>query len=358
VTAKKERHLASHIFNIGVLVVGAGALAWMLDRLGWDNVKRVMSGVGVWFAVIVALDLAAIACEAGAIREFMRPEARMVKYWRVLAAQLSGRAINILTPGGALGEATKVTLLVAHAPRGRVVSSIVLLNLSAFYLSVAILIVGVPITALLVDMPPELRVIVWVGLGVILALVAGLVILIQRGAMGTLFGALRRMRLLSAERAERWTAKLGDIDRHIRELQSHRTAGTRSGLLLVCAARLCAWSATTVVLYTVGVQLGFTLLVGVFSVGVLVGWISAFVPFGLGVADASNYALYDVLGAAGAHGVFVTLLGRARSLTLALLGLVVMAAAHTSSRLDLARRNRLMARLEAEHGSESPLRSG
>jgi uncharacterized membrane protein YbhN (UPF0104 family) len=130
------------------------------------------------------------------------------------------------------------------------------------------------------------------------------------------------------------------------------------GLLLVCAARLCAWSATTVVLYTVGVQVGFTLLIGVFSVGVLIGWMSAFVPFGLGVADASNYALYDVLGAAGAHGVFVTLLGRARSLTLALLGLLVMAAGHTSSRLEVARRNRLIARLEAEHGAESPLRSG
>ena len=89
------------------------------------------------------------------------------------------------------------------------------------------------------------------------------------------------------------------------------------------------------------------MLVGVFSVGVLIGWISAFVPFGLGVADGGNYALFNVLGAAGMHGVFVTLLGRARSLTLALLGLLVMAAGHTSSRIEIARRNRLIARLEA-----------
>lgn len=355
---KKERHLASHVFNIAVLVVGGAVLAWMLDRLGWHNVKRVLGSVGGWFGVIVALDVAALACEAGAIRAFMRPESRMVKYWRVLAAQASGRAINILTPGGALGEATKVTMLVAHVPRGRVVSSIVLLNLAAFYLSVAILIVGVPITALLVDMPRELKLVVWTGLGVLVPLVIGLGVLIQRGAIGTVLGTLRRVRILSAERAERWAARLADVDRHIRELQSDRTAGTRLGLLLVCAARVCAWSATTVVLYTVGVEVGFTVLVGVFSVGVLVGWVSAVVPFGLGIADASNYALYDVLGAAGAHGVFVTLLGRARSLTLALLGLLVMAAGHTSSRLEVARRNRLMARLEAEHGAESPLRSG
>lgn len=354
----KERHLASHVFNIAVFVVGGVALAWMLNRLGWSNVERVLGGVGGWFAVIVALDVAALACEAAAIREFMRPESRMIAYWRVLAAQASGRAINILTPGGALGEATKVTMLVAHVPRGRVVSSIVLLNLAGFYLSVAILLVGVPVTALLVEMPHQLRLVVWTGLAVLVPLVVSLAFVIQRGATGTLIGTLRRVRILSTERAEWWTARLCEIDRHIRELQSGRSAGTRTGLLLVCAARLCAWAATTLVLYTVGVHVGFTLLVGVFSVGVLIGWISAIVPFGLGIADASNYALYDVLGAAGAHGVFVTLLGRARSLTLAMLGLLVMAAGHTSSRLDLARRNRLMARLEAEHGAESMQNSG
>lgn len=356
--AKTERHVASHVFNVAVLVVGVAALAWMLDRLGWQNVRHVMAGVGGWFAVIVALDVAALACEAGAIREFLRPEARMVAYWRVLAAQASGRAINILTPGGALGEATKVTMLVAHVPRDRVLSSIVLLNLASFYLSVAILIVGVPITALLVDLPHELRVVVWTGLAVLVPLVVALGVLIQRGALASVLASARRLRLVSAERAERWSARMREVDGHIRELQSNRTRGTRMGLLLVCAARLCAWSATTVVLYTVGVEVGFTVLAGVFSVGVLIGWISAVVPFGLGIADGSNYALFDVLGAAGAHGVFVTLLGRARSLTLALLGLVVMAAGHTSSRFEVARRNRLMARLEAEHGSESPLRSG
>lgn len=355
---KREKHFASHVFNVGVLVVGGAVLAWMLNKLGWQNVKQVLSGVGGWFFVIVGFDIAALACEAGAIHQFMRPEQRMVKYWRVLAAQSSGRAINILTPGGALGEATKITLLVMHAPRGRVVSSIVLLNLASFYLSVAILIVGVPLTALLVDLPPDLKKMVWIGLAVIVPLVIGLGVVIQRGALKTVLAAAHGMRLISAERRDRWGAKLTEVDKHLRELQSNQSPGVRTGLLLVCAARLCAWTATTIVLVSVDVHIHFALLAGVFSVGVLIGWISAFVPFGLGVADGGNYALFGVLGAAGASGVFVTLLGRARSLTLALLGLVVMLAAHTSSRFEIARRNRLMARLEAEHGAESPRYSG
>ncbi|HSD87535.1 MAG TPA: lysylphosphatidylglycerol synthase transmembrane domain-containing protein, partial [Kofleriaceae bacterium] len=357
-TARGERHLASHFFNIGILLVGATALAFMLHRLGFGTVKNVLSGVGWTFALIVGLDVAALACEAAAIRELMRPEARMVKYWRVLAAQASGRAINILTPGGALGEATKVTMLVSFAPRDRVVSSIVLLNLASFYLSVTIVIIGVPITLLLVDLPHALQVIVWIGLAVLVPVVAGIAVLIQRGAVATALAAAHGVHLISRERADRWTAKLADIDRHVRELQSDQTPGTRAGLAFIGGARVCAWSATTLVLYSVGAQIGFTLLIGAFSVGVLIGWISALIPFGLGVADTGNYALFNVLGASGAHGVFVTLLGRARSLTLALLGLLVMAAGHTANRLEIARRNRLIARLEAEHGAESPARSG
>jgi uncharacterized membrane protein YbhN (UPF0104 family) len=355
---KPQKHLASHAFNIGVLVVGTVALVWMLDRLGMANVRRVFAGVGSWFFVIVAFDVAALACEAGAIRELMRPEARMVSYWRVLAAQASGRAINILTPGGALGEPTKITMLVSSAPRGRVVSSIVLLNLATFYLSVAIVIAGVPLTALLVDLPHDLRLVVWIGLGILVPVVVAIGIMIQRGALQTALGAARGLRLLSAEREQKWGARIAEVDRHIRELQASRSPGTRSGLFLVGAARLCSWSATTLALYAVGAHLHFTLLAGVFSVGVLIGWISAIVPFGLGVADGGNYALFGVLGASGAQGVFVTLLGRARSLTLAMLGLAAMASAHTVNRIDLARRNRLMARLEAAHGSEALEHSG
>ena len=356
--ARRERHLASHFFNIGVLVVGGAVLVWMLRRLGWDNVKDVLRGVGGWFAVIVALDVCALACDAAAIHQFMRPESRMVAYWRVLCAQASGRAVNVLVPGGALGEATKITMLVAHAPRGRVVGAIVLFNLASFYLQVAIVIVGVPLTAVLVDMPRELQIVVWTALAILVPIVVALVIAIQRGALETILGTARRVHIVSNERAQRWHDKVMDVDRRIREVQSSPTAGTRLGLLLICASKLFSWSAATVVLYTVGVHLGFTVLVGVFSVGTLIGWVSTFVPFGLGVADSANYALFNVLGAAGAHGVFVTMLGRARSLTLALVGLSVMACAHASSRIDVARRNRLMARLEAEHGAEALTRSG
>jgi hypothetical protein len=78
----------------------------------------------------------------------------------------------------------------------------------------------------------------------------------------------------------------------------------------------------------------------VLSVGVLISWISAIVPFGLGIADGGNYALFDALGASGAHGVFVTLLNRARTLSIALIGFAIMAIAHLANRGEVRRRHR------------------
>src|SRR5947208_5418518 len=143
------QHRASHVFNVVMLVFGAAMLAWFARRLEWGDLATAISGVGRRFAIILGLDLAAVLLDARALHTFMRPEARMVSYWRVVAAQISGRAVNVVTPLGALGEATKLTMLVTRAPHVRVASAIVLFNLAGLYLSVAVIAIGTPVTLLL-----------------------------------------------------------------------------------------------------------------------------------------------------------------------------------------------------------------
>jgi uncharacterized membrane protein YbhN (UPF0104 family) len=345
VNGKPERHLASHVWNVAILVVALALLAWMMHRLGWADARDVIEDAGAWFPIVVALDLLGLCCDAAAIHAFMRPEARMVSYWRVLAANASGRAINLVTPGGALGEATKVTMLVGHATRARAVSAIVLFDLAGFYLSVALVAIGVPLTLILVPMPTRLAIVVWVGLGLLAPVVIGLGVLVHRGALGTVLDGAAGLRVVSRARADAWKAKLADVDRHLRELHTDRSPGTRIGFAWMGVSRLISWLATGVVLHAVGVAITPTLLVGVFSCGILIAWVANAVPLGLGIADGSNYALYDVLGASGFHGVFVTMFGRARSIVLALCGLTTMGVAHTINRISIARRHRRLVAL-------------
>jgi uncharacterized membrane protein YbhN (UPF0104 family) len=344
---RNERHLASHVFNIAMLLFGVAALTWMVRELDWSEFRAVVSGIGWTYAIILALDLAAVLLDARALHTFMRPEARMVSYLRVVAAQISGRAVNVVTPFGALGEATKLTMLVSHAPRGRVLSAVVLFNLTTLYFSVAIMLLGTPITFLLIDLPRSLQVTIGIGLAVLIGLMVALGVVIQRGALSTLTSLLRRLRFISNERREEWQLRLREVDRHIRELHKNRSSGTWRGILWVIAARLVTWAATITLIGAVGAAISPQLVIGVLSVGVLITWISSIVPLGLGLADGGHYVLYELVGASGMHGTFVTMLNRGRSLGVAVVGFLVMALVHTLSRLALGRmRGKLQAMRE------------
>ncbi|HEU4730742.1 MAG TPA: lysylphosphatidylglycerol synthase transmembrane domain-containing protein [Kofleriaceae bacterium] len=349
-----ERHLASHLFNLAVMVFGAGAVTWMMHQLGWAQFRAVVSGVGATFAIILTLDAAAILCDARALHTFMRPEARMISYWRVVAAQCSGRAVNIVTPFAALGEATKLTMLVIHAPRTRVVSAIVLANLAGLYVSLTVMLIGTPITLLAVDLPHPLKVTLALGLVVLVLLAIALGVLVHRGALSTLTALLHRVGLISATRLERWRDHLHDIDRQLAELYRTRSAGTWKGILWIVASRLVTWTSTMTLIRAVGAAISPQLVVGVLSVGVLISWISSVVPFGLGLADSGNYALFDLLGASGAHGAFVTMLNRVRSAVIALIGFAVMALVHAFDRISLARLHRRRHELHDPHAPPEP----
>lgn len=336
--APPENHTLSRVFNLVVMLIGGAVLAWMIRELGWSKLVEVTRGIGAAFALILGLDLVALLIDARALHVFLGPAAKRVSYWRVLAAQASGRAINVVTPLGALGEPTKLSMLVAYAPRGRVVSALVLLNLATLYLSVIVMVIGTPITLLAIELPRALKITVGVGLGVLVPLMVALGVLVQRGALSTLTSLLRGVRMISKQRRDRWHKQLAEVDRHISELYRKRSAGTWHGLLWVLLSRLVTWCATMTLIYELGVAITPTLVVGVLSVGVLIQWIASIVPLGLGLADGGNYALFDLLGAPGMHGAFVTMLNRVRSLGVALIGFTIMLIVHGIDRLRRTKR--------------------
>ena len=328
---------ATTIFNLVVMVVGGVGLYFFARELGFQKFRTMLANVGWWFAVVLGLELASLCMDGAALHAFMRPEARMISYWRVLASNASGRAINVLTPGGALGEPTKLMLLSMHAPRSRALSSIVLFNLSIAYISVFVMLIGVPITMLSLDLPHAVKLPVIIALSVLVVVMVAITVVIRRGAIKSVVDLIRRARFISPQRADTWCARLADTDRHIRELQANRSAGTWKGILWVIASKLTSWSSSVTLVAAVGVSISPLLVVGFLSVGIIIGWVSQIVPMGLGVQDGSNYALFGILGATGPQGLLVSMLQRARSLSIAILGLLAMAVLQIDQRITQAR---------------------
>jgi hypothetical protein len=322
---------ASTIFNVIALAIGVVAFSIVAWHLGWTAMRDVVVTTGAWFAVIAAIDLISTLCDAFSIYGFIQPKQR-VNYWRVYAAQLSGMAINRLTPGNSLGEPVKVTMLVRTVAVDTAVSAIVMFNLTTIYVGIASIVIGVPLTALLLDLPERVAFAVWIGLGVLVAIAIAIAILVRRGAIGTLIDALVGIRLITAERGATWRAKISAIDARLRNVGDARSSGIVRGLVGVLGSRTINWIGTIVVLHAADIPMTAPLVIASLSVGILVTWMSNIIPLGLGLADGTNYVLYGLLGAAPVAGLLFTLLNRLRTVVLALLGLTVMAIANTLHR--------------------------
>lgn len=307
------------MFNAIVLLVGVAALAVLLHRLGWDGVRQVVVGTGWWFAVIAAIDLASVMCDAAGVRGFCG-QARL-GYWRVFAAQASGLAINRLTPGNSMGEPVKVTMLVEHVPVPAAVSAIVMFNLATISIAIAALVVGVPLTFLVLDLPGRAQLAVWIATAGLVVLALLLLVLARRGALATLVTAARRLGVIGEARAAAWRTKVADIDAQVRQFGR---PGMRRGIAFVFASRCLNWTGTIVVMIAAGVPLTAPLVIANLSVGILITWLSNVIPLGLGIADGTNYALYGVLGSSGAVGLVFTMINRVRTVVLAGMGLTVM----------------------------------
>src|SRR6185503_5064592 len=107
----RPRHPAARAFNLIALAAGIVGFAFVVRELGWDGLRTAVIGTGAWFGVLAAIDFVGSFFDAGAVYTLVRPHAP-IAYRHVFAAQLSGMAINRLTPGNALGEAVKVTMLI------------------------------------------------------------------------------------------------------------------------------------------------------------------------------------------------------------------------------------------------------
>lgn len=322
------RARASRVFNAVVLVIGAVAFAILFHRLGWAATTKAIVDVGWGFAVIAAIDLASVFCDAGGIYSFIRPQTE-VSYWRVFAAQASGLAINRLTPGNSLGEPTKMTMLAGHVPESLAVAGVVMFNIAQYYIAFAAIVIGVPATLLMLDLPPAAEIAVWISTGVIVVLAVGAAIIIKRGAIATLIAGLARLRVISAARAASWTARIADIDDQLKRVGDTRASGTKRGVGFIFLSRCLNWAGTIAVLLASHIPLTTLLVVAMLSVGILLTWLSTVVPLGVGISDGGNYALYGLLGASPAAGLVFSMVNRVRTIVLAAMGLIVMAIANT-----------------------------
>ena len=319
------------------LVLGIGALALTVVSVGPRALVAHVAEIGVWFLAVLALEGVITALDARAMH-VLSCEPGGGGYRQVLFAQIAGRAVNLVTPAGAIGEATKASILTRTMSTSRAVAAVMFVALASGIFQLSVIAIGATLTALLLPLPAGLAAGLIVTAVIAATIAVTLAVLVRRGMLSSLVGIAVRLRLVSERRRRRWQVRLGRIDERLSGAQG---TGRRAAVVYVMISKSLNWGSMWILLAATGYYASVGEMAALVSAGVVIGWISLIVPMGLGVTESGNYALFHALGAPPAHGVALAIARRFVHLTVAAIGFVLIGIWRASERATARYRSRM-----------------
>jgi uncharacterized protein (TIRG00374 family) len=310
------------------LVVGIGALIATVWIVGFGTILHHLKSIGWFFVVLVAIEMLSSVLDGIAIYFMAHGKGRPTVRESVVA-QIVGRGINSVTPGGNLGEATKVGLLSQRCPTRRIVAAVMYVGLIGVTLSFGFVAVGSAVTAFWFDMPKLAMIACLVGSVVAAGIAIGIIVLIRRGMLSTLSNVLARMHIISKQRREKWNKTLNEVDTRLRGQDDG--AYRRKAIACVVTSHLLQKGLAYFTIMSAGYVMSPGQFLALLSAGVLISWISTIVPMGLGIAEGGNAALFTLIGAPAALGLALALARRVNQVVFASVGFIVLAADRVGS---------------------------
>jgi uncharacterized protein (TIRG00374 family) len=311
------------------LVVGIVALVITIWLVGPSTILAHVRAIGWFFVLILATDVASSLCDATALY-FMVHGPGEPTWLECVVAQLAGRGVSTVTPGGNLGEALKVSLLSTRCSPKRIVAGVMYVGLMLGVFSFAVIAIGSGATVFLFDMPPVAKLAVLVGAAVAAAIAVGIVVLMRHGMLSTLSNVLARLHLISKERRAKWNKTLEEIDTRLRGQDGK---DRNHAIAFIAISQLLQKFLTVLVIFATGYMLSPGQFLALASAGVLLGWISTVIPFGLGISEGGNVALFSLIGAPVALGIALALARRVNQVVFAVVGFSVLMADRVGRRV-------------------------
>jgi uncharacterized membrane protein YbhN (UPF0104 family) len=296
-------------FALLLYEIGTGSVLDHLRVIGWGLVAMVAQEI-----------LAYTANTAGWIAAFPRPRPR-VPFRVLLAARIAGDAINYLTPTATFGgEFVRSRMLRGRAPTTCIVASIAVAKLAQPVGLVIFLAAGGLAVLPRSPLPAEIRHGLLLGLGVLGAILA-LLMLVQRRGMFAPLLRLARSRL-SPARAAHLSEVFELLDREVASVH-----GRPAALSAVCFALGFGLGAVEsyLALWFLGLPATVELALVIAVLGAAFSNLFFFIPLRAGAQEAGKVLIFTMLGLDAAAGLAVAIAYRIRELAWALIGLGLLA---------------------------------
>ncbi|NVB79884.1 MAG: hypothetical protein HOV81_15920 [Kofleriaceae bacterium] len=312
------------------LVIGITALVVTTWIVGPSVILEHLRTIGWVFLGLCGIEILSSICDGTAVYYMSHGPGQPT--WRhAVVAQLAGRGVNAVTPGGNLGEALKVSLLSHECSPRRIVAAVMYVNLVAVVISFTVVGVGSAATAFLFDVPTSGAIALCLGGVVGIGIAVGIVVLVRRGMLSTLSNALAHVRIISKKRRESWNKTLEEVDARLRG--SDDGAQRRKAIAFILISQSLQKALTYLTVLSAGYALSAGQFLALLSAGVLLGWVSTIIPMGLGISEGGNVALFSVIGAPPALGLALAFARRVNQIVFAVIGFVVLTADRLASRV-------------------------
>lgn len=291
--------------------LAAGALVWLLDRIGWAWVGNVLVTVG-WQGVLILATLGFMESmsDAAALRSAV---VRRIGLYRVLTYNSVGAIINSIVPGE-MGEVAKASLLRRHGTLQDAIAGTVLWNY-IFKLSRPLVVFTAAVTAWILGHGIDPWVAGVVLLATALAFLPYLMfrLLLRKGAAGLLVRLLCKVRIIRKDPGNIVQAAQ-ELDNRIRDFKKVQPLEYVKVFGFQVFARIASWITMYSAIQLVGLDYSFGLCSILYAGFNVAAYIITLLPARLGVSEGAGYLIFSLYGLEPSMGVILYIILRLKGL--------------------------------------------
>ncbi|MEO8602693.1 MAG: flippase-like domain-containing protein [bacterium] len=306
----------------GLLLAGILLFVLLVRRLGvadvWDNLRL----IGWGFVLVLGQEFVSFNLNTLGWSFAFPPGRPRPRFVHLLAARLSGEAINNLTPTATMGgEVVRGRMIADQCDAQTAWASVAVAKLSQTFAQMCFVFLGLVFVVRDVPLPEDFRRGLFIGLGILTSgLLAG-IFMQQRGLFAV---AARLAARLGVRVPDGLHAKLELLDAEIARVYTAPTAFAGS-----VAGFFGGWCMGAVEVFIVMTCLGlaptWSLALTVEVLSVAIDALLFFVPAKAGVQEGGKALIFSFLGLDPAKGLVLGIVRRLRELTWSLVGLAVLA---------------------------------
>jgi hypothetical protein len=315
---------SKRVINVIALVVGIGALAFLIYKVGWRELVDNLLAVGPAFPLFLAIEAFSNVFSCFGWYYAFDPSDRP-RYFKLLSISFASLSLAGALPTGQAGEVAKANLVRGHAGATEILSSLLIYNYFHILTTVLVVLTG-PIVVYVTGGFSELVILVTMAICVaVFAVTALLGVLLYWGILHKLLEWVGGLHWSPWKPSDKLMAGVREVDVKLRQIISTRPGDLLKGVLGLLVGRLFQVAEIYAILAYMGVSDSVGVSLMIFSTTAMVNYLLMVLPAREGFLEGSTWVVFKLLGMSGADGLSLEITRRLRKVFYQLIGIVLMA---------------------------------